>query len=70
MRGEEIEGFVCPRCRRAPIVYNGNYFCDNLGNGCDWALSDDRSVWVRFGYRLYVQLMKQRGEQPEALADT
>ena len=33
----------CPKCKSAPIVYNGNYFCDNWayqpGAGdCDWAL--------------------------------
>jgi len=29
---------VCPACGDAPIVYNGNYFCDDWGGECDWAL--------------------------------
>jgi hypothetical protein len=42
-------GITCPKCGAAPVVYNGNYFCDNypplpgeedLRNGtCDWALA-------------------------------
>lgn len=27
----------CPKCGES-IVYNGNYFCEDLFNGCDWAL--------------------------------
>jgi DNA-directed RNA polymerase subunit RPC12/RpoP len=27
----------CPECG-ARIVYNGNYFCQAFGRGCDWAL--------------------------------
>lgn len=34
---------ACPKCNDAPVVYNGNYLCDNWnyppGPGdCDWAL--------------------------------
>lgn len=36
----------CPKCKEVPVVYNGNYFCDNWRsewNGkkwlCDWALA-------------------------------
>ena len=39
-------GITCPVCGEAPVVYNGNYFCDNwtfpyvAGEGlCDWALA-------------------------------
>jgi hypothetical protein len=35
-RGGLIE---CPKCHSAPVVYNGNYFCDAFGEGCDWALA-------------------------------
>lgn len=40
-------GVSCPKCGAAPVVYNGNYFCDNwtfpfssadIGE-CDWALA-------------------------------
>lgn len=31
-------GVRCPECRSAEIVYNGNYFCGDLGNGCSWVL--------------------------------
>lgn len=31
-------GELCPSCKRGMIVYNGNYFCANLGQSCDWAL--------------------------------
>lgn len=27
----------CPNCA-AMVVYNGNYFCERLGDECDWAL--------------------------------
>lgn len=30
---------ICPQCGNAPVVYNGNYFCDNWSGGCDWALA-------------------------------
>lgn len=39
-------GITCPECGAAPVVYNGNYFCDNWvfpgppGEGeCVWALA-------------------------------
>lgn len=39
-------GIECPECGAAPVVYNGNYFCDNWvypgppGEGeCRWALA-------------------------------
>ena len=28
----------CPKCGVFPVVYNGNYFCDDWGGECDWAL--------------------------------
>lgn len=28
----------CPACGDYPVVYNGNYFCDNWDD-CDWALA-------------------------------
>jgi hypothetical protein len=31
-------GIACPKCGLAPVVYNGNYFCDNWGDECNWAL--------------------------------
>lgn len=41
-----LVGITCPKCRVAPVVYNGNYFCDNWtwplttgDNECDWALA-------------------------------
>lgn len=27
----------CPK-DKARVLYNGNYFCENWNNGCDWAL--------------------------------
>lgn len=30
---------VCPICGDDFIVYSGNYFCDSLGDTCDWALA-------------------------------
>jgi hypothetical protein len=27
----------CPECGGV-IIYNGNYFCERFGAGCDWAL--------------------------------
>jgi hypothetical protein len=27
----------CPKCN-GKIVYNGNYFCENWGDTCNWAL--------------------------------
>jgi hypothetical protein len=39
-------GITCPVCGAAPVVYNGNYFCDNWSfpfssaeGECDWALA-------------------------------
>lgn len=34
----------CPKCGDFPVVYNGNYFCDNWAypaeqGWCDWALA-------------------------------
>lgn len=41
---EDSETIACPKCGNAPVVYNGNYFCDSwaypAGPGdCDWALA-------------------------------
>jgi hypothetical protein len=33
-------GVPCPECENGTIVYSGNYFCQWLGNGCDWAMPD------------------------------
>ena len=40
---------LCPKCKSYPVVYNGNYFCDDYdapaldpkgqGGSCDWALA-------------------------------
>lgn len=30
---------VCPKCEAAPVVYNGNYFCDDRDVRCDWGLA-------------------------------
>ncbi len=54
------ERIACPKCGLYPIVYNGNYFCDNwnypAGPGdCDWALAHparskrDRAVCLLIG---------------------
>lgn len=39
------EVVLCPKCKRYPVVYNGNYFCDGFGysgghsaDECTWAL--------------------------------
>ena len=37
------EEISCPVCKAHPVVYNGNYFCDNWdfpksSGRCDWAL--------------------------------
>lgn len=42
-------GIDCPKCGAAPVVYNGNYFCDDYhapelspdgrGGSCNWALA-------------------------------
>lgn len=37
-------GIDCPKCGSFPVVYNGNYFCDNwdypaVQGDCDWALA-------------------------------
>lgn len=43
-----LVGIECPVCKSAPVVYNGNYFCDNWvfpgppersKGECDWALA-------------------------------
>lgn len=48
----------CPQCGNAPIVYNGNYFCDGWGDilgECDWAMSSpprgrvDRGICAALG---------------------
>lgn len=70
--GEEIAGFKCD-CGM-PIVYNGNYFCPVVGTeddkGGHFVLDETRTAWVEIGYDMYVQLMKQRGEEPESLEET
>jgi len=68
MKGELIQGFSCPKCGKETIVYNGNYFCDRLGEGCTWALDDSKATWNRYGFKLYLQLMKQRGQKPNPKA--
>jgi hypothetical protein len=30
---------LCPKCGQDWVVYNGNYFCDQWGENCDWALA-------------------------------
>lgn len=39
-----LVGIDCPLCGAAPVVYNGNYFCDNWNfpagpDDCTWALA-------------------------------
>jgi hypothetical protein len=45
IQGRDV-GIDCPKCGNAPVVYNGNYFCDNWAHPytgaegeCDWALA-------------------------------
>ena len=43
VKGRDI-GIECPKCKAFPVVYNGNYFCDNWNfpagpDDCDWALA-------------------------------
>lgn len=59
IRGSD-ERIPCPKCGEHPIVYNGNYFCDNWNypagpTDCDWALAHparserDKAVCVLLG---------------------
>ena len=54
------EHIACPQCGVHPVVYNGNYFCDNWNhpvgpNDCGWAMGSparserDRAVCVLLG---------------------
>jgi len=43
--GDPVEGKFCPKCKVGQIVYNGNYFCERIGNGCDWAMSERNSAY-------------------------
>lgn len=57
LNGGASTGIDCPMARcSGEVVYNGNYFCSRLGNGCNWALSSsdrtgepigkrDKAVW-------------------------
>lgn len=43
VKGREV-GIECPKCQAFPVVYNGNYFCDNWNHpagpdDCTWALA-------------------------------
>jgi hypothetical protein len=60
VRGSD-DRITCPKCGLAPVVYNGNYFCDNwaypdtAAGSCDWALAHparserDRAVCLLLG---------------------
>jgi hypothetical protein len=57
VRGSD-ERIACPKCGQYPVVYNGNYFCDNHGSNagdCDWALAHpartehDKAVCILIG---------------------
>lgn len=37
MSGRSVPGISCPKCG-SQVVYNGNYFCENVDD-CGWALS-------------------------------
>lgn len=45
---------LCPSCEAAPVVYSGNYFCDDWDR-CQWALAHpavskaDRRICDRIG---------------------
>lgn len=41
--GDIVEGKFCPKCRGGRVIYNGNYFCERFGDGCDWAMSERNS---------------------------
>ncbi len=55
--GEPTEA-RCPKCS-GRVVYNGNYFCENWGDDCDWALphparsKKDRAVCDVLGIDYY-----------------
>jgi hypothetical protein len=59
----------CPACG-SRVVYNGNYFCEHFGDGCDWALPsieegegtfEEAQVYLE-GYR---SCMRFRGKRPD-----
>lgn len=45
--GAIVEGKFCPKCRRGKIIYNGNYFCERFGEGCDWAMGEQNTEFNR-----------------------
>ena len=64
MRAAGRTNELCPDCNNT-VVYNGNYFCERLGDGCSWVMGEDASEI--FAYNCYCSLMLNRaesGEQP------
>lgn len=57
-KGDIVEGFTCPKCRRRRIVYNGNYFCEGMDEGCNWALGERNTP---FSKKLVAAYLKQIG---------
>lgn len=67
-----IPGVKCPKCK-GPVTYNGNYFCLDFGNECDWALPHTSGMdgripkWYReWAVLAYSNLMLSRGKEPQA----
>ena len=46
-KGDVVKGKFCPKCRGGRLVYNGNYFCERFGEGCDWAMGEQNSPYNR-----------------------
>ena len=63
-KGDVVPGKFCPKCRNGRIVYNGNYFCERWGEGCDWAMSERNSAFNDEIIKTY--LLQER---EEALAE-
>lgn len=59
-KGAVVGGKFCPKCRKGQIVYNGNYFCERWGDGCDWAMGEKNSEFNRDIIRTY--LIQEREE--------
>lgn len=59
-KGTIVQGKTCPKCRRNPVVYNGNYFCGGWGDDCDWAMGEQNSEFNRDIVRTY--LIQEREE--------
>lgn len=65
LTGDVVKGVPCPQCGDK-ILYNGNYFCEHIDEGC-WVMPGDHEDYNAFHRMVVRTYLKQRAEEYERM---